>query len=80
MTVEPPRKCARIETERYAPSIAEIEALLRIAKEKVRQLERRLGELAGTCCDHILVVRSPAACPRDNGEFITECVRCGRTV
>ncbi len=80
MTVEPPRKSARIETERRAPSVAEIEALLRRAKQRVRQLERRLGELAGTRCDHILVVRHPAAAPRDNGEFITECTRCGRTV
>ena len=81
MTVEPPRKCSRTETEGHAPSIAEIEALLRLAKERVRQLERHLGEIAGTSCEHILVVRYPAACPRDNGELsITECARCGRTV
>ena len=80
MTVEPPRKCAPTATERHAPSIAEIEALLRLAKERVRQLERRLGEIAGTSCEHILMVRHPAATPRDNGEFITECVRCGRMV
>ncbi len=80
MTVEPPRKSARTETERRVPSIAEIEAQLRRAKQRVHQLERRLSELAGTSCEHILVVRYPAVAPRDNGEFITECTRCGRTV
>ena len=80
MTLEPPHKYARIETEGRAPSIAEIETQLRLAKERVRQLECLLGEIAGTRCEHILVVRCPAACPRDNGEFITECARCGRTM
>ncbi len=44
-TMEPPRKFAWLETERHAPSIAEIEALLRLDKERVRQLERQLREM-----------------------------------
>ncbi len=79
MTMEPPpSKRARRDVEDPTPSIADILLLLHYAKQRVQRLERRLADISGrTACDH-KPVYSPAEGPRDNGELISECARCGR--
>ena len=58
-------------------STQELERLLRCAKKKVRELEDEIIKREVPLCVHEFEKKLPGG-PRDNGEFVYICEKCGR--
>ena len=66
----------RVRVEETNESMIELLQLLRDTLTELTRVERYLDGVP--VCRHTLITRRLPVGMRDNGEFITECVRCGK--
>ena len=64
------------EGEESGERVVEAVKLVRATKASLQLVERYLVSVP--VCRHTLVTRGLPTGPRDNGEFVTECARCGK--
>ena len=69
-------KRLRDEGEESGERVVEAVKLVRATKASLQLVERYLDSVP--VCRHTLVTRRPPTGLRNNGEFLTECARCGK--